>query len=59
MTGDHSVIGVFLELLPVPLVWFVPVVFYALGLMVCFIQAFVFTLLSMAYVMMAQAHEDH
>ena len=59
MTGDHSVIGVFLELLPIPFVWFVPLVFYMLGLMVCFIQAFVFTLLSMTYVMMAQAHEDH
>ena len=59
MTGDHAVVGVFLEILPVPLVYFVPVFFYALGLLVCFIQAFVFTLLSMSYVMMAQPHNDH
>lgn len=59
MTGDHAVLGVFLEILPAPLVYFVPVFFYALGLLVCFIQAFVFTLLSMTYVMMAQPQDDH
>ena len=59
MTGDHAVLGVFLDLLPPPIVYFVPIVFYALGLLVCFIQAFVFTLLSMTYVMMAQPHDDH
>lgn len=59
MTGDHAVVGVFLDILPAPFVYFVPIVFYSLGLLVCFIQAFVFTLLSMTYVMMAQPHEDH
>ena len=59
MTGDHAVVGVFLEVLPVPFVYFVPVFFYALGLLVCFIQAFVFTLLSMSYVKIAQSHVDH
>lgn len=59
MTGDHAVVGVFLEILPVPFVYFVPIAFYALGLLVCFIQAFVFTLLSMTYVMMAQPQDDH
>ncbi len=59
MTGDHAVVGVFLEILPKPYVYFVPIFFYALGLLVCFIQAFVFTLLSMTYVMMAQPHDDH
>ncbi len=59
MTGDHAVVGVFLEILPAPFVYFLPVFFYALGLLVCFIQAFVFTLLSMSYVMMAQPHGDH
>jgi F-type H+-transporting ATPase subunit a len=59
MTGDHAVVSLFLELLPAPYVYVVPVVFYALGLLVCFIQAFVFTLLSMTYVMMAQPHDDH
>ena len=59
MTGDHSVLGVFISILPSPFVYFVPIVFYALGLLVCCIQAVVFTLLSMAYVMMAQDVEDH
>lgn len=59
MTGDHAVVGFFLELLPAPFVYFVPIVFYMLGLLVCLIQALVFTLLSMTYVMMAQPHDDH
>ena len=59
MTGDHAVVGAFLELLPAPWVYFVPVVFYGLGLLVCFLQAFIFTLLSMTYVMMAQPQDDH
>ncbi len=54
MTGDHTVLGIFLDLVPVG----IPMIFYALGTFVCFIQAFVFTLLSMIYVMMATAH-DH
>jgi F-type H+-transporting ATPase subunit a len=59
MTGDHAVVGFFLEILPAPFVYFIPMVFYALGLLVCFIQALVFTLLSMTYVMMAQPQDDH
>jgi len=59
MRGDHAVLGVFLDILPSPLVYFVPIVFYALGLLVCIIQATVFTLLSMCYVMMAQDFEEH
>ncbi len=54
MTGDHTVLGIFLDLVPIG----IPVVFYMLGLFVCFVQAFVFTLLSMVYVSMATAH-DH
>lgn len=54
MTGDHTVLGIFLELAP----WGVPVIFYGLGLFVCFMQAFIFTFLSMIYVMLATAH-DH
>ena len=53
MMGDHAVLGVFLELVPV-----VPIVFYFLGLFVCFMQAFVFTMLTMIYVSMAISH-DH
>lgn len=54
MTGDHTVLSVFLGLAP-----FGPAIpFYAMGLLVCTIQAFVFTLLSMVYVALATAH-DH
>lgn len=54
MTGDHAVLSVFLNLSPVG-----PAIpFYALGLLVCTIQAFVFTLLSMVYIALATAH-DH
>ena len=54
MTGDHTVLGIFLELVP----YGIPIVFYGLGTFVSFVQAFVFTLLSMIYVAMATAH-DH
>lgn len=54
ITGDHLVLGIFSDL--VPLV--VPVVFLALGLFVAFIQAFVFSLLSMIYIALATAHEQ-
>ncbi len=55
MVGDHTVLGIFTDLVPIG----IPVVFYLLGLFVCFVQAFVFTLLSMVYVSMAVAHDDH
>ncbi len=54
MTGDHAVLSAFLDLVPIV----VPVAFYCLGLFVCFMQAFVFTLLTMIYVSMAISH-DH
>lgn len=53
MAGDHTVLGVFLDLVPIA----VPIPFYLLGIFVCFIQAFVFTLLSMVYISMATEHE--
>ena len=54
MTGDHTVLSVFLGLFPVG-----PAIpFYLLGMLVCTIQAFVFTLLSMVYIALATAH-DH
>ncbi len=55
MVGDHTVLGIFTDLVPIG----VPVIFYLLGLFVCFVQAFVFTLLAMVYVSMAVAHDDH
>jgi F-type H+-transporting ATPase subunit a len=55
ITGDHLVLGIFSNLVPV----LVPVAFLALGLFVSFIQAFVFSLLSMIYINLATAHEEH
>ena len=54
MMGDHIVIGIFLEMAP----FLIPVIFYFLGLFVCALQAFVFTILSMVYVSLAISH-DH
>lgn len=54
MGGDHKVVGIFLDLVPIG----VPIPFYMMGMFVCFVQAFVFTLLSMVYVALATAH-DH
>lgn len=58
MTGDHVVLSVFTALtenIYVP----IPVIFYGLGTFVCFMQAFVFSLLSMIYIRFAVAHEGH
>ncbi|HTW87682.1 MAG TPA: F0F1 ATP synthase subunit A [Candidatus Binataceae bacterium] len=52
MFADHQVLGVFTGLTKIGL----PVVFYALGSLVCVVQAFVFVLLAMIYVVMA-THE--
>ncbi len=59
MMGDHKVLESMLSLTPG---WFalipIGVPFYALGILVSIIQAFVFSLLSMVYVSMAISH-DH
>lgn len=52
--ADHLLLNVFLENYPV----LVPVIFYGLGVFVCFIQAFVFTMLTTVYLGMAMAHEE-
>jgi F-type H+-transporting ATPase subunit a len=52
--GDHTVVGVFTDLTYIV----IPVLFMTLGIIVSFVQAFVFTLLSMVYVSLATAH-DH
>ncbi len=54
ITGDHLVLGIFSNLIPLV----VPVIFMMLGIFVAFIQAFVFTLLSMIYIALANAHEE-
>lgn len=55
MYGDHLVLSIFSKLAPP----FVPIVFMILGLLVCIIQAYVFTILSMVYISLATAHHDH
>ncbi len=55
MDGDHLILGIFSELVP----YLVPIPFYAMGIFVGFLQAFVFTLLTMIYIGMATAHHDH
>jgi len=55
ITGDHVVLGIFSDL--VPLV--VPVVFIALGIFISFIQAFVFTLLTSVYIALAVALSEN
>ena len=54
MMGDHTVLSIFLDLAPV----LAPVLFYFLGLFVCTMQAFIFTILSMVYISIALSH-DH
>lgn len=55
IVGDHVVNQIFLHLTPIV----VPMVFQALAIFVAFIQAFVFTLLSVVYISLAEAHEGH
>jgi F-type H+-transporting ATPase subunit a len=53
MTADHAILGTFIDLTKLV----VPVIFYGMGTFISFVQAFVFTLLSMVYVLLATA--DH
>ena len=56
VVADHAVVAGFMALIPVV----VPSVFMGLGLFVSFMQAFVFTILSMIYISGAVAHsEEH
>lgn len=54
MFADHTVVAVWMTLVP----FVVPAVFMGLGLVICFIQAFVFSLLTMIYIGLAleEAH---
>ncbi len=55
IAGDHIVLGIFSYLTPI----LVPIAFEALAIFVAFIQAFVFTLLSVIYLALATASEEH
>lgn len=58
ISADHIVLGVFTDLLSPTLVAATP--FYFVGLFVAFMQAFVFTTLTMVYILLATQHEgDH
>lgn len=62
MMGDHKVLTTFLnlEVMGFNIAWLGGAIpFYLLGLLVCFIQAYVFTMLSMVYISLATAHHDH
>lgn len=54
ITGDHAVVAGFMALVPIV----VPSVFLGLGVFVSFMQAFIFTVLSMIYISGAVAHEE-
>jgi F-type H+-transporting ATPase subunit a len=54
MFGDHLVLGIFSGLVP----YLVPILFLFLGLLVSFIQAYVFCVLTMVYIALA-THHDH
>jgi len=54
INADHLVLSIFSSLSPV----IVPVVFMILGIFIAFVQAFVFTLLSVIYIALATAHEE-
>jgi F-type H+-transporting ATPase subunit a len=53
MMADHTVVTIFLFLLA-PLV---PAMFTGLGIIVCFLQAFIFAVLAIIYIALATAHE--
>ncbi len=55
MFADHTVLSIFTGLLPHLII---PLAFYALGSIVCVIQAIIFVVLSMTYVRLAASH-DH
>jgi F-type H+-transporting ATPase subunit a len=54
MFADHTVVAVFLSLVPIG----IPAIFLGLGMVVCVLQAFVFSLLTMVYINLAlqEAH---
>lgn len=55
MMADHTVVAIFL-MLTAPLI---PAVFTGMGIIVCFMQAFIFSILTTIYFALATAHGDH
>lgn len=65
INGDHIVLQIFSSILPGPngfdlklLAFGIPVPFVLLGMFVCFMQAFVFSILTTVYIALAVAHDD-
>ena len=55
IVGDHKLVGVFFGILP----FILPVPFMVMGVLVCVVQAVVFSLLTTVYISQAVAHEEH
>lgn len=55
IAADHKVVSAFFVLVPI----LVPLPFMILGILVCIVQTLVFSLLTMVYIDMAVAHEEH
>jgi F-type H+-transporting ATPase subunit a len=55
IVGDHKLVLVFFGILPFVL----PVPFMVMGVLVCVVQAVVFSLLTTVYISQAVAHEEH
>ena len=55
IVGDHKLVGVFFGILPLVL----PLPFMVMGVLVCVVQAVVFSLLTTVYISQAVAHEEH
>jgi F-type H+-transporting ATPase subunit a len=53
--GDHQVLAAFNANFP----YIVPIAFYGMGLFVAFIQSLVFCLMTMVYISLSAAHEEH
>jgi F-type H+-transporting ATPase subunit a len=53
ITADHIVLGIFSDLVP----YIVPIPFYLVGTFVSFMQAFIFSTLTMIYILLATQHE--
>lgn len=56
MTGDHMVLGTFMGLAAIPLIFPIPVLF--LGTLVSIVQTMVFAILSMVYIALAIEHSE-
>ena len=55
IVGDHKLVLVFFGILPILL----PLPFMVMGVLVCVVQAVVFSLLTTVYISQAVAHEEH